>query len=135
MSIPSHNNRSEEVVKKRARYLLAVYTVIAILSIYVIVSLAGIGFSSWEGHQTRETLVDCVEPQGKCYRDGQHRTKKAIQQLIEANQLDEAATRNIVIIAVTCQQLPGVNTLEEVQACVDERLKTTKKSTEGSADE
>jgi predicted RecB family nuclease len=135
MSIPGHDSKSEEVVKKRARYLFTLYIVVAVAIVYVVVSLAGILIGTWEGHDTRKTLVDCVEPHGKCYRNGTERTKKAIQQLIEANQLDEVATRRVVIIAVTCQQLPGVSTLDEVQACVDERLKLEKKGTEGSANE
>ena len=116
-----------ELVKKRARSILIQRTLWAILGIYIVLSLAVLVSNALTGFQTRDTLVDCVDPQGQCYKDGQARTEDAIQRLIEANSLDEVATRRIVVLAAACAADVSNDTPDEIQACVDAQLKEDKK--------
>lgn len=64
-----------------------------------------------DNHQTLTTIKDCTQPTGKCYRNGQARTRSAV-----------ANINKVVILAAACaSQHPG-QTVGEVQSCVIDRL-------------
>ena len=118
-----------ELVKKRAR-VLRLQWVLALLSIVVIISvLTLLTYDVANGVRARDRLLDCTTPNGVCYNEGQSRTAAVVQQLIDANKLDEVATRRIVVVTETCSLVPRIEAqedfvkrLEMIQLCVDQRL-------------
>lgn len=123
-----------ELVKARARTLFVRNLLFVLTSMTLIAVLGVLVFDSLNGFQTRRTLVDCVTPGGRCFTESQARTGEAVQQLIDANQLDEVATRRVVVIAAACAQEEGNDTVREVQRCVDLVLKNdTDESKEGGS--
>jgi hypothetical protein len=112
----------QDLAKKRARVIIASWFGVTIIVAYCLVVMTLVGLNALQGWQTRSTIVDCIEPAGECAQRGSERTAEVVQELIDANQLDEVATRRIVIIAAACSKLPGVNTVDEVQKCVDRQL-------------
>lgn len=114
--------QDSELVKKRARVIFWNSIAAAILVLYLITSTTLQLISSVQGDETRRTLLDCVEPEGRCFKEGEARTALVVQQLINANQLDEVATRRIVILAAACSKLPTAKTVADVEQCVNKRL-------------
>lgn len=123
--IPDH-----QLDKQERRVIILRQVVLTLAIVWVLASTSALLYNAWVGSKTRSTLVDCVEPRGKCSQRNQEETAKVVDGLIKANQLDEVATRRIVIISVTCQQLPGIDTLAEVQECVDRQLALDKQKKE-----
>lgn len=120
-----------DLVKKRARAILITRIGWTLAGLYIMVTLTLLGINAIQGKQTRGLLVDCVEPSGSCYKDGQKRTAEVVQNLIDANQLDEVATRRIVVVAAACSKDPENETLDDIQACVDKVLASDKKESGG----
>jgi hypothetical protein len=114
-----------ELVQKRARAILWTRIAYAAAAVFVIVSLTLLVANALSSFKTRDTLLDCTAPEGKCYKDGQQRTGVFIQQLIDANHLDESDTRRIVVLAAACAKL--YDTVDDIQACVDKNLPEEKK--------
>lgn len=109
-----------ELVKKRARALIVQRLAAAALAVFVIASLTLTAYNAIVGIATRAALLDCTTPGGQCYQEGQKRTAEAIRQLVEANEAGEVTTREIVILAADCADNPGVDTADEIEACVGE---------------
>lgn len=116
--------------KKKQTIVLGWATVFLLVAI-VLIGLGALLLNAYNGAQTRNLIIDCVEPTGQCAERATDRTAQVVDDLIKANQLDEVATRRIVVISVTCQQLPGIDTLDEVQACVDGQLALDKEEAGG----
>lgn len=60
-------------------------------------------------------ILSCTTPKGECYRTGQERTGEAV-----------ASINQVVIYAVACSKVipnQGQRTFDEIQACVETRLK------------
>lgn len=111
-----------DLIKARARTLIATRLFIGFVVTVLIAALAIMTINALVSFNTRATLVDCTIPEGQCYQRGQQQTANVVQQLIDANELDEVATRRIVILAAACVE-QGNSTAEEIQACVDRELK------------
>lgn len=122
-----------DLVKARARAIVVQRVAASLVGLSIVASLTLLTFNALQSTRTRETLLDCTVPSGKCYAQGQKRTGEAIQQLIDANSLNEVATRRIVVLTAVCDDLPGVDTVDELQACVDRKLaRDVKKKREGT---
>lgn len=115
-----------DLVKKRARTIILQRVALAVLAVYVVASLTILVLNALASFQTRDALLDCTQPTGECAREGQEQTAKIIQQLIDANRLNEVATRQIVVLAAACADQVGVDDVEEIQNCVDTALKAAK---------
>lgn len=120
---PSEFQNRPELVRKRAHSIIVVRVFQATIALAVAVMLSIQTYNAITLLDTRGRLLDCTTPEGECYKDGERRTQRAVQHLIESNSLDEVATRRIVILAAACASNGLNNTYVEVQRCVDRQLK------------
>lgn len=86
-----------ELVKKRARNILLQRLMIALAGLIVFSLLLGTFITVYTGAQTRGTLLDCVEPGGQCFKEGQDRTGDYIGDI-----------NKISVLAAACAQDPAV---------------------------
>lgn len=117
-----HNNR-EELIKQRGRVVLAERSLKLILALLILICLIFLVWDTYIGHQQRALLVDCTTEGGECYEEGQKRTAEFLEQVFQQGIDREQITRKIVIIASACADRPEVNTIQEVERCVERRLK------------
>lgn len=110
-----------EIEGKRVRALLAQRLAVALLLLFIVISLGLTAYNAIVGIATRAALLDCTTPGGECYKEGQRRTAEAIRQLVEANEAGEQTTREIVILAADCADNEGVDTADEIEACVEQQ--------------
>lgn len=102
-----------ELAHKRDRLLRWRSIAIAIVSIYIVLSLALISANAIQSFRTRNTLVDCTDPRGVCYQKGQTRTAAAIRQLIDT-----------ILYAELCtEDHPGRETKKQLERCIEQRMK------------
>lgn len=113
----------EKVVKKKAVYnfarILLVGTVaLAIAIVLVLQTSLLLQQQKFDevGKATRDRLLDCTDPNGQCYQDGQKRSGAAIKQINDAQ-------KQVVTIAAYCAKQPGNQTLEQIEDCVNKELK------------
>jgi hypothetical protein len=93
-----------------------------LLTILVLWMIAVPGFLTWnaiEGSRSRNLLLDCTTAGGKCYAEQNKRSLEFIKQIID----EEGDTQKIVVLAAYCAKVPGNDTAESVEKCVNERLK------------
>lgn len=115
-----------DLIKARARDILLRNLMVASGALFVLLVLIGLTYNAFVGADARAQLIDCTTPGSSCYDEGQKRMEAAVENLIQANQLDEVATRRIVVLAAACAERRGVNSVEEIQVCVDKGLKEDK---------
>lgn len=112
----------------------ALGALIGVMAAVVIVTLVWAVLAIRDTQTTNTGTIDliknCTEADGQCYKENQRRTAEAIQQLIDANQLNEVATRRVVLLTAACQERPDIaqeadlaERVDLLQRCVDERLK------------
>lgn len=119
--IDEHDGRPE-LIKQRARSLFWYRFTIAILVLYMLITASISAFNAVLGLQTREALLGCVTPDHPCYEEGQKRTGEVVQQLIDANALDEVTTRRIVLAATTCAERVENDTFKKIEECVNKQI-------------
>lgn len=112
------------------RVIILRQVLLIVLIIWVIGSTSALLYNAYVGSQTRATLVDCVQPTGKCAQRNQQATGQVVDSIIKSNRLDEVATRRIVVITESCGSQPDIRKitdpaerLDALQSCVDRRLK------------
>lgn len=108
-----------ELMKKRARTEIFARAVWTVLFLYILGSLTLLSLNAYQGQQTRDTLLDCTEPSGECYQEGQDRTALLIQQLIDSNNLGDLATQEVVILTASCAESPEVKAEENQTARIE----------------
>lgn len=122
MMYDEHDERPE-LVTKRARVIMlervGTYIIVVALVVLLIFDIA----NAFMEAEQRSVLIDCTTPGGECFKEGQERTAAAIQQLIDDNLLQEVATRRVVVLAAQCANQPGVQTVDQIEACVERGLK------------
>lgn len=124
MTLPQDEFEGREaLIKKRTRMEILDRAWKALLIIFVVFCLGVSAFNSIVSIDSRRKLLDCTTPGGKCYEISQSKTGQAIKQLIDAGQVREEVTRRIVILAITCTDRPGVNTIREIYVCVRTEMK------------
>lgn len=112
-----------ELIRHRARAVLAQRVMISIVAVFMAGAIALLVYNAIVGMGTRHALLDCTTPDGRCYGEGQERTGQVVQSILNANKLNEVATRRVVVVAASCASEPTNNTVNEIQACVDLHLK------------
>jgi hypothetical protein len=125
MNVDEFDHRPD-LVKKRARAIIIERFAMVFVAAFIVASIVLLVIINVQGQGVRDTLLDCTQPGGECYSEGQQRTAKFIQQLIDANNLGDVATQRIVVIASACADLPGVGSVDEIQKCVNDRLDADK---------
>lgn len=118
-----------ELVKKRARSNFLLSLSIWGLVIFMTAGMTLLVVNAVQGAQTRGILVDCTDPEGDCYQEGQDRTAVLIQQLIDANSLGDVATQRVVVLAAACSEEDEVKAetnqakrIRLLEICVNEQL-------------
>lgn len=95
---------------KKKRYIIISNLAALAVMVALLVGAAVMTINAYYGMSARNVLLDCVEPTGECFKEGQSRTGDVVQQLIEQNNLSEVATRRIVLLAAVCADDPEVRT-------------------------
>lgn len=73
----------------------------------VVLVLAGLVYNNISTRDVLEEVRSCTTPGGECYQRGQESTVKAVGDI-----------NRIVVYAAACADRRGVNTEQEIQACV-----------------
>jgi hypothetical protein len=112
----------EKVVKKKAAYnfakiLLVGFAGMALATVLTLQTSLLIQQQKFDevGQETRTRLLDCTDPNGQCYKDGQARSGAIVKSLND-NQ------KTVVTIAAYCAKQPVNQTLEQIEACVNKEL-------------
>lgn len=116
MSSYSEYHDRPELVKKRAKTLLARNVTLAIIVVILAAGLILDFYTNLSSVQARDTIVDCVDPEGKCYKDGQERTGAAVTGIV-------VGTREVIIATQVCNNKHPNATVDELEACVDKEIK------------
>lgn len=118
MAYDEHNQRPE-LVQKRAR-MIAVerFSVVLVALMLTVILLLDI-FNTYVETQKRNRLMDCTTPGGQCFAESQRRTAQAIKQIIDENVFEEVATRRVVVLAAQCANRAGVQTVDQIESCVE----------------
>ena len=116
MSSYSEYQGRPELVKKRARTIFLRNSVIGVIVVALGFSIALDTATNLSTGQTRDTLVDCVEPTGKCYQEGQERTGAAVTGIV-------VGTREVIIATQVCNNKYPNATVDELETCVDKEIK------------
>jgi hypothetical protein len=116
-----------ELIKKRARAVFVTRLFWTSIILMVALCLGILVYNALQAAASRQRLMDCTTPGGKCYAEGQARTAEAVKSLITAGATDEIATRRTVVLAAACAagiaQRGQPVTVESVEQCVNRELK------------
>lgn len=109
---------------EKNRYLGAIAGVgvglIIVLLLYTLIStrtlIGQVRDSQKSNTSTVNVIRDCTEPDGKCFKDGQRRTARAVGDISLAQ-----------IAAVACADQPGFQSAQDVALCVQRTIKALKR--------
>lgn len=114
--------------------LMALATLIAMTAVAYL-ALRASDQSTDNGQQLKtvtainERLLDCTEPGGKCYEEGQARTGEAVGMLIEDSSASSRVTRQVVVLAAVCDAQSKIRTTENaakrfvlMEKCINSKL-------------
>lgn len=107
-----------ELTAKTKRIVLARTLLIALLVGWMIIVTSFLVYNALVGARSRTVLLDCTQPVGKCFQNGQKRTGEVVKQIVQ----EELNTQKIVVIASSCADKSKTQTYKEIKTCVDERL-------------
>jgi len=91
---------------------------IALLVGWMLLVTSFLVWNALVGMKSRDVLLDCTQPTGKCFKVGQKRTGSVVKQIVQ----EELNTQKIVVIASSCADKSKTQTYQEIKHCVDERL-------------
>ena len=112
-----------ELVRKRARTNMAQRLLGAAALLLGVLMILFILWDIEDGRKRGEVLLDCTTPGGECFEAGQTRTARAVQNIIDESLLQEAATRRVVVLAAYCAAQPGVETVEQIERCIEDGMR------------
>lgn len=100
-----------ELIKKRARSVMAenVWRLLWFITAAVVMAL--IAYDTLVGITTRQHLLDCVEPQGTCAKAAQEKTGNVVSDI-----------NTIITLAAYCADKPGVQTETQIKRCIQKGL-------------
>lgn len=111
-----------EFLKKRARVIAVQRSLVAFVVLTALLGLALTTFTSVQGYFARQELLDCIVPEGKCKQAGEQATAEAVGLIVaktlEGTKRQHVDIREIVFLALACEEEPGVQTGAEIEACV-----------------
>lgn len=104
--------RARPVVGAVVGILVAVFVVgFAVVLVQSFATVKAIRESQKTNTSTNQTILDCTEPTGECYKESQRRTKEVVTDI-----------GKVSAYAAACADLPGVQGSDEVLTCVLDRL-------------
>ena len=116
-----------EVDRKRVQAELIRRIAIVALSVWLLFVSGFLLFNTIQSINTRQSILDCTAPDGKCYSRSVEQQGKAIEQIITGGQRDELATRRIVVLAAYCADRQGAApTPTSIQVCIEEEMNKLK---------
>ncbi len=118
-----YKHEISEVVKKETRYIFVKRIIVFVICFVVGTALTIVTYNALVSMQTRAKLLDCTQPNGQCFQEGQERQAGVVKQLIESNAEGEAQTQRIVLAGFVCSNKTEAQTLSEFELCVKEELK------------
>lgn len=122
----NNDETTPNLIKKRARVILVQRILIGVVALYMLGTSAVATIAALVSLQARNAILDCVEPTGQCYQEGQKRTGEAVQSIVEGTLIGteeiSATTREVIHLTAFCADQPGAQTLTQIEACVVEGL-------------
>lgn len=112
----------ENLVRTRGRYLAVRRTMVSLIILVVALILLILLFTAWEGHRTREHLLDCITPGSSCYEQGQERAREAVRQANRDGIERESITRDYAVLAAYCADKSEPQTVSQIERCINRRL-------------
>ena len=116
----------ESVVKRKAQVIAVQRLWVALAVLCTMLIMGVILWTSVNGYQARQIILDCTVPEGECFQESQKRTAEVIdaisKQTIEGAVPLHATTRTIVYLAAACADTPGVQTASQIEKCVMDAL-------------
>lgn len=85
------------LIRKRARMIFWTWFAVGLGLLFVFGTLGGLAWNAWEGRESRYLIIDCVEPQGQCFREGQERTGNVVKSI-----------NDVAIAAAVCAEEPKI---------------------------
>jgi hypothetical protein len=82
-------------------------------------------YTNLSAGQARDTLIDCVDPAGNCYKDGQERTGQAVTGIV-------VGTRDVIIATQVCNNRYPNATVDTLEDCVDKQIKEKNNGRQGN---
>lgn len=123
-----------DLVKKRARTIILQRVAIGVVAAFMTAAMILLVLNALASIKSRNVLLDCTQPTGECAKDGQERTGKVIQNLIDANSLGDVATQRVVVLTAICSEEPEIKAepvqdrrIELLTGCVNAQLAEDKK--------
>lgn len=108
--------RRPELVKQRARVLFLQRIGAGVLIFYMVLSMTVLLVNAVASYQTRGAILDCTQPSGGCYQNGQQRTGDAVQNLKQAN-------KQVIIAAAYCSSKDeNIGNEQRIKQCVNRTL-------------
>lgn len=102
---------------------------VGLIITWFVVLIGFIAWDTWIAEKQRRLLVACTTPGGHCYERAQDNTAAAIEEILKEGLLQEIATRRVVILAAQCANRSDVQTVADVEKCVERGLKEAKGGT------
>lgn len=121
MSTPSHEqiDRIDKNIKymSAARFIGITASLLggALIVVIMLTTMYKVLEISTTNKEVSQTIRDCIDPQGQCYRNGDRRSGAAVKTINESQ-------KHIVTVAAYCAKQPGNKTLEQIEACVNKEL-------------
>lgn len=107
-----------ELDKMKKRAIILRNLAGALLTAYIIMVTAVLMYDGYTGTQTRRDLLDCVEPSGKCFKEGQKRTGQVV-----------ASLNDVTVAAAVCSEADEVRREPDmarrimlVKRCIQENM-------------
>lgn len=98
------------------------YAVVALAAILLGLILFVQYVTLQEANNTTDKILDCTTPGGKCYKAGTARSSQVVRELQEDHQKIIANQQILNTYITYCSHLPGNNTIERIEICVNKEL-------------
>lgn len=105
---------NEELIRRRAQLIMLGRLWRAVWIMLMLVIIAILVFDFRQGRLSREEILDCTVPGGRCYQENQRQSQELVRKLIETQ------TRANLIV-VQCARV--TRTEDALTGCVSKRMK------------
>lgn len=114
-----------DVAKKQLRADILTRFSVYLIGMIVALLLGFIAYDTWLANDQRDTILDCTQVHGKCFHRSQVRMQQAVIAVIKGQEASSRVTREVVIYASYCAKLSDNKTVDSVEVCVRDLLKTS----------
>lgn len=107
------NSAPGDLTTKRKRAILLGNLTVFMFIVFCVMALGFLLLSTWYDAQTKAEILDCTEPTGECYQQGESRMKGVVDQVLQDGIDRETVTRRVVIIAALCSEDPAIRDIAD----------------------